>query len=214
MLVLGHTGITLGAAVLLTGVLTNIRPGRLKGGEVVEHCQHPFQTTPDIEPSHNGVVSCVTHLTNRVDIKLLLIGSLLPDIIDKPVGIVFFADSLARVRAYCHTLLFLVLIFLVGLYLWRSRSRVWLLVLSFGTFTHLILDQMWQSPQVLFWPLYGFVFEKGDITDWIPNIFNALLTQPSVYVPEIVGAVIIICFAWISLRKRNPVLLPDIHGIG
>ena len=214
MLIFGHTGITLGTAVLLTGFLTNLRPVRPRESEAAEHRQHSPQKAPDLDRSQNGVVSWATRLTEHVDIKLLLIASLLPDIIDKPVGLVFFADSLARTRTYSHTLLFLGVITLAGLYLWRRRGRIWLLVLSFGTFTHLIFDQMWRISEVLFWPLYGFAFERGDITDWLPNILNALLTNHEVYVSELVGAVIIAWFAWVSLRKRRPVLSSNVDSSG
>lgn len=51
---------------------------------------------------------------------------------------VFLADSLSNGGIYCHTLLFIVIISLSGLCLARSRGNIGLLVLSFGSFTHLI----------------------------------------------------------------------------
>ncbi|MFC2010661.1 metal-dependent hydrolase [Chloroflexota bacterium] len=50
---------------------------------------------------------------------------------------------------FTHTLLFFILITLSGLWLYKWRSQTWLLVLSFGVFTHLLLDQMWSSPSTL-----------------------------------------------------------------
>jgi len=92
------------------------------------------------------------------------LGSLLPDIIDKPVGQFFFRDTFSNGRIFCHTLLFLILITLAGLCLYRSRGKTWLLGFSFGTFMHLIQDQMWLEPRTFLWPLYGFAFEKIDLT--------------------------------------------------
>lgn len=54
----------------------------------------------------------------------------------------------------------------------------------------------------MLWPLLGLAFEKQDITDFIPNMLNALLTDPGAYVPELVGAAIIFWFCWTLLRKR------------
>jgi hypothetical protein len=62
---------------------------------------------------------------------------------------------------------------------------------------------MWQTPQTLLWPFLGFTFPEEDITGWLPDTLNALLTDPSVYVPELIGAVIIIWFACILLHRKK-----------
>jgi len=180
MLIFGHAGITLGAAVMLNGALSKSYP--LCAG---------------------GRASCLASLGNRIDIRLLLVGSLLPDIIDKPVGQFFFRDTFSNGRIFCHTLLFLVVITLVGLYLYRGHGKLWLLVFSFGTFTHLIFDQMWLESRTFLWPLYGFGFEKIDLSHWTQGVFHALLTEPAVYVPELVGVVILVWFALVTVRKRK-----------
>ena len=51
--------------------------------------------------------------------------------------------------------------------------------------------------------LYGFAFEKADLTHWAQNVSRALLTNPSVYIPEIVGAGILLWFALKLLRRRE-----------
>lgn len=48
-----------------------------------------------------------------VDYRLVLIGSMLPDIIDKPLGIAFPA-ALGSGRTVAHTFLFLFLLFCAG----------------------------------------------------------------------------------------------------
>ena len=140
---------------------------------------------------------------NCIDIRLLLIGSLLPDIIDKPIGHFFFQATISNGRTIGHTLIFLILITLAGLYLYQSRGKTSLLAVSFGTFTHLIFDQMWSAPRTLFWPIYGFTFDRMDLTDWIPNIPHALITNPQVYVPELVGAAVLPRFILALVRKRK-----------
>ena len=74
---------------------------------------------------------------------------------------------------------------------------------SFGTFTHLILDEMWRTPQTLLWPFYGITFNRVDIEEWLPNIFEALITSPATYLPELVGAVILMWFAITLLYQRK-----------
>ena len=188
MLILGHTGITLGAAALLTGALERVRFSRAVAGS---------------EKPLSEKASWFTMLWRRVDIRLLMIGALLPDIIDKPVGQYFFRETFSNGRIFSHTLLFLILVALAGLYLYRRSNREWLLVLSFGTFTHLVLDQMWLAPQTLFWPLLGFTFDREELADWVPNMLQAMLTNPEVYIPELVGAIVLFWFGLVLVRRKK-----------
>ena len=200
MLIFGHTGITLGAAVLLRSTLArsySLQPTANKVTEWLESTSKMY--SPQNDPSSSRA-RWLTFL-EKIDTRLLVIGSLLPDIIDKPVGTFFFRDSLSNGRIFCHTLAFLLLITLTGIYLYHSHRKAWLLVLSFGTFTHLISDQMWLTPQTLLWPLYGFTFEKVALTHWIQNIFYALHTNPSIYVPELVGMVMLIWFVLVLIHQ-------------
>ena len=191
MLVLAHSGIPLGTAVLLNGALRQSRSHHARKSEV----KGQLQSSSKVLPAQNSIsghrASWFISLGNHIDIRLLLVGSLLPDIIDKPVGQFFFRDTFSNGRIFCHTFLFLLVITLVGLYLYKRGGKTWLLVLSFGTFTHLILDQMWLTPQTLFWPLYGFAFPKVDLSHWLGNIFNSLTTMPAVYISEIIGALML-----------------------
>jgi inner membrane protein len=128
---------------------------------------------------------------------------LLPDIVDKLVGQFFFRETFSNGRIFSHTLVFLALITTAGLYLHRRGGKTWLLVLSFGTFTHLVFDQMWRAPHTLLWPVYGFVFEKVDLTNWVPRMLHALFTDPQIYLPELAGATILIWFAQSLVRRRR-----------
>lgn len=203
MLALGHAGITLGAAVLLAGTVTNSRCPRTGPTEATEPTRASPQTSLASKRTPSQRASWLTSLGSYIDIRILLIGSLLPDIIDKPVGQLFFRDTFSNGRIFCHTLLFLVLITATGVWLYRRCRKTWLLVLSFGTFTHLIFDQMWLEPQTLLWPLYGFAFPRADITHWLQDMIHALLTEAEVYVPELVGAAILAWFVVAVLRRRR-----------
>lgn len=194
MLILGHAGITLGTAVLLSGAATAIR-----------HPTSDQDKTSAVSPKSplNQPASWLTSLARNVDIRVLLIGSLLPDIVDKPLGYIFFREALSSGRTIGHTLFFLILITLAGLLLYRYGKKTWLLVVSFGALIHLILDQMWTTPETLLWPFFGFAFEKHDISSYIPDIIDNLTTKPDVYIPEIVGGLILIWFVYEVLRRRK-----------
>jgi inner membrane protein len=198
MLLLAHLGLTLGAAVLVNGALTGVprlspeaATARSAEGGLARH--HPPRR----------ITAWFASLGERVDIRLLLVGSLLPDIIDKPLGQWLLRDTISNGRIFCHTLLFLIVLTLGGLYLYLNRHRTWLLVLSFGTFTHLVFDQMWLSPHTLFWPLYGVAFGRVDLTNWVQRILYELPNTPAVYIPEIIGGIVLILFMWVLLVDRK-----------
>jgi len=199
MLALGHTGLALGAAVLLAGALSgklSSKAGQNRAGESVSPASQAA-------PTSSNKISWLDSLASRFDIRLLLIGSLLPDIIDKLVGQVFFKETFSNGRIFSHTLLFLILLTAAGFYLYRRRSQTGLLALAFGTLTHLIFDQMWHVPQTLFWPLFGFALVKIDLSNWIPGMLWAMLTEPTVYVPELTGGAILAWFALTLLHRRK-----------
>jgi inner membrane protein len=179
MLLFAHTGLTLGAAVIVAGSAKNYR---LKSG-------------------NRG--SWLTALSGYLDIRLLLIGSLLPDIIDKPLGLFFLRDSLGNGRIYTHTLLFFVLITAAGMLLYKLRHTTWMLVLSAGTLTHLLMDQMWLTPKTFFWPFLGLEFDRIEVTHWISNIFEGLRTYPQIYIPELIGFVVIIWFGFVLVFRKQ-----------
>ena len=204
MLILGHAGITLGAVALLNGAL--IKSGLIptKGNKPDERQQDLSRAPQGQRPSSSGRLSWLTSLGNRIDIRILLAGSLLPDIIDKPVGQFLLRNILDNGRIFCHTLLFLIIITLIGVYLYRTRHRTWLLVLSAGTFAHLIFDEMWLAPGTILWPLYGFAFERReDLTYWLQGVWYGLFNKPSVYIPELIGAVILVWFTAALVKRRK-----------
>ena len=93
---------------------------------------------------------------------------MLPDLIDKPMGQFLFQDTFSNGRIFGHTLLFSALILIASIILYYSRRRsTGLLCLPFGSIMHLILDGMWLTPSTLLWPLYGWQFEKVDLSGGI-----------------------------------------------
>ena len=175
MLIFGHAGITLGAAILITGGMN----------------------------SRQKKVSWFVSLSKYLDIRLLLVGSLLPDIIDKPIGHYLFKETFNNGRIFSHTLLFLILISAVGFYLYKGHRQVWMLTLAAGALAHLLLDEMWKVPATLFWPVMGFSFKEIDLAGWASKIFHALFTEPAIYIPEIIGLVIVLWFGLTVIRRKQ-----------
>ncbi len=202
VLVLGHAGITLGAAVLLSGGLSKLQRSRNQDTEdpIAERdTAHALSSSGALRLPASGLAM----LSRRIDIRLLLLGSLLPDIIDKPVGQYFLADTFSNGRIFSHTLLLWLLVTMAAVWLYRARRRTAGFALSFGVGLHLILDEMWLYPKTLFWPTLGLSFDEVDLAGWLSGMWEALLSRPDVYVPELLGALILLWFAAAILTRRG-----------
>ena len=202
MLVFGHVGITLGAALTLSSLQNSLHPANTAPYEE----EKPLSSLSKEVRTHNNSSinnSLFLSLVKRINMRLLLVGSLLPDIIDKPIGQLLFKETLSNGRIFSHTLLFLILIALFGLFYYRHYGKIWPLFLSFGTFMHLILDQMWRIPKTLFWPILGVKFERIDSTGYIERIWHGLFSDPTTYIPDLLGLFILVWFFGILLYMRT-----------
>ena len=106
------------------------------------------------------------------------IGAVLPDLIDKPLGLLLFADSLGNGRIYSHTLLFFFVMLVTGLLLWHYLKSPMILALSIGIFSHGILDLLWLNMKTWLWPFMG-PFPGKLPDDYFFTLFNAELSNLS-----------------------------------
>lgn len=91
----------------------------------------------------------------RVVVPVAALGSILPDIIDKPLGHLLLQSTLDSGRIFAHTLLFLGIVIVSGAVAWRYKSTPLVLILALGVASHLVLDTMWDNPVSLLWPALG-----------------------------------------------------------
>ncbi|MFC1940830.1 metal-dependent hydrolase [Chloroflexota bacterium] len=200
MLLFGHIGITVGI-VRVCDILTSVtNPDNI----------HQSDSSLKFSIVLNRERWRLYHLLNRikkriglVDYRMVLLGSLLPDIIDKPAWLFTSSDASLSGRDYTHTLLFNLALFIGGMVLIRCKKS-WLLILSLSSFAHLILDQMWNNPATLLWPLLV-PLPKRETAGWLSNIMEALFSEPEVYVPEIIGLMLILLFAYRVVKRRSVV---------
>lgn len=135
-------------------------------------------------------------LREKVDYRFVLVGAILPDLIDKPIGHYIFYSVFQNGRIFAHTLLFIAVLTLIGYYVAKKYKFIGVEFLALGAMMHLAEDQMWLSPETLFWPLFGWQFPKLDIENYAGYIWHVLFTDPSAYVPEIAGLAVLIGFTY------------------
>ncbi len=110
---------------------------------------------------HVGASIAIARYTfrdDRMDLRMLALGAVLPDLIDTPVGLLLF-DQLQSVRLITHGLVLASLV-MVGVVLSTRRGRprkLWM-PLAIGLLLHLLLDAMWLDPETLWWPFLGWSF--------------------------------------------------------
>jgi membrane-bound metal-dependent hydrolase YbcI (DUF457 family) len=94
----------------------------------------------------------------RMDLRMLMLGAMLPNLVDTPVGLIVYA-SLQSVRLVTHSLLLAaVLMTVVLLSTRRGRPRKHWMPLAIGVLIHLLLDAMWSDAETLWWPFLGWDF--------------------------------------------------------
>ena len=117
-----------------------------------------------------------------IDYRLIIVGALLPDVIDVWSG----------GRWLAHTVLFSVVL-LTGVMLGTRGHRLVrrrLLAIPIGTFLHLVYDGMWSDRKVFWWPFFGAKFH-GDL----PSISRGGLDV----VLELIGLALLV---WVWRRFR------------
>ncbi len=187
MLLFGHVGITAAAA---------------KVGDVIFPPENIGRDETGFRYRISLLINRLRDSTGRLDYRMVILGSMLPDIIDKPVFLLL-RDRGFEVsgRGYAHTLLFSVLLILAGLFLIKKK-KPWLLTLGLASIGHLILDGIWERPAVLFWPLLG-QFAPGDTEGWLSGIWENLFRLPEVYIPEIIGLIVTLYLAYKIIGSRG-----------
>jgi inner membrane protein len=159
----------------------------------------------DAARSDNGVRQQISSAVNRfrdadgvIDYRMIIIGSMLPDIIDKPLALVMDNAVYFSGRGIFHSLLFNLLLLFGGIVF----RKTWLRVLWFGSLMHLLLDSIWHAPVTLFWPFLGW-FPPYDYDSWLGNIWEGLVTNPEVFIPEIAGFLVVAFIASRVIRGNG-----------
>jgi len=186
MLLLGHMGITLGAAA--TAEATRLRLSRRRAR---------------LETGRVSLREPLVSLSHRIDLRVLLVGSLLPDMIDKPLGLVLLPTVFGGGRLYAHTLLFAFALAIAGLIARSLSGKTTLLVLAYGSAMHLVLDGMWRTPDVLLWPALGPMPASHAAQGWLMRLLAGLTQNPAAYSSEIAGAIMLAPLIVVVIRRRE-----------
>ena len=138
----------------------------------------------------------------KVDVRFLVLGALLPDLVDIPLGTILLSDQIGAPESIAHTLLAPTLVTVVILLSTRRgrRRRAWMAMIV-AWFLHLLLDGMWTADQVFFWPFLGLEFPAVD--DFWGGLVERTLSDPWRWVAEIAG-IAYLSWLWRRLDLSRP----------
>ena len=180
--VFGHVGLTLAAAYVAD---TALRPRSVA---------QPVGVSGTAQSEHG--VREGHWLARSLDYRLVIAGSMLPDVLDKPLGL-WLAPELVNhsLRSVGHTAVFAGLLLIVSFALLRGGWSLVPAVLSASSAGHLVLDQMWGQASVVLWPALGWAFPPGpDVAEWsASHLRNLAMFYRDPF--ELVGFLVILALA-------------------
>jgi len=154
---------------------------------------------------HAGATVAIARYTfrdDRMDLRMLLLGALIPDIVDTPIGLLFYG-RLHSVRLFTHGLLLAAAVMvIVVMSTRRGRPRKTWMPLAIGLLLHVLLDAMWLDPETLWWPLFGWSFSPTGI-DTVSGYIGSVLGDWRVWLGEIVGLVYL-AYLWAAAGLSDP----------
>jgi inner membrane protein len=134
---------------------------------------------------HTGATTAILWFVfrgnTRIDYRLAMLGAILPDLIDKPIGRILLRERFDTGRLWGHTLLVNVLFFSI-LFFMRGRGKRKLVLVPIGSLLHLALDSVWSTPGLFWWPLFGSEFPRQPLDGGILAYLD-----PGLMVQEAVG---------------------------
>ncbi len=131
------------------------------------------------------------------DLRWVIFFGLLADLVDKPIGLVIFKETINNGRVYFHSLLVNLVLTLL-LVAFRKP-----LVYPLALWIHQLTDLMWTRPSVAFWPFTGgFGYRDLPFDQWI---YSAL--SPYNVATEVIGVVVVAAVVVRYRLYRKPILL-------
>lgn len=139
----------------------------------------------------------------KVDVRFLLLGAILADLIDMPIGTLILADRFSTGELWSHSLiaptLYMVLVLLLTR---RGRARRAWMALGVGWLFHLLLDGMWVDRNVFLWPFFGWGIPAGVAPYWA-LAWERALSDPWRWVLEVIGLGYL-GWLWVRLGLTQP----------
>lgn len=156
---------------------------------------------------HMGIAAAIAYVTigrRRVDYRFVLLGAVLPDVID---GATCWLYDCGGGRGIAHSLLANVVATVLIILLLRGETRLAVFGIGVGWLLHLVGDAMWDGPQTFFWPVAGTDFATSPAEPYSWDLFVDPRAHVWTWAGELAGLVIlawfIVAFDLRDLERRR-----------
>lgn len=141
---------------------------------------------------------------DRRALPLCILSAVLPDLLDKPLALMF-PGLFGAARTIAHSLLFFTLVFIAGFLVWQYRHTLLGMACACCILSHQVLDAMWSVPVTWFFPLCG-PFPSFIIPDYVDHYFWLQISSLSEWIFAFACIVILICWSMSVSHILSPVL--------
>ncbi|MDP9068927.1 MAG: metal-dependent hydrolase [Actinomycetota bacterium] len=149
---------------------------------------------------HLGLATVIVYVTlgrRRIDYRFILLGAVLPDLVDPLVGLFWPLGPSGRGPA--HSILAVVVVSVVTILGLRGDARLAWFGLGVGWLLHLVGDGMWSSPETFLWPAFGNTFSAAPAEPYTWDLFVHPLDHLATWGGELVGIAILAWF-WVAFE--------------
>lgn len=143
-----------------------------------------------------GIATAIVYVTigrRRVDYRFILLGAVLPDVIDTTLNAVACHDPAGR--SISHTLIAPIVLTIAILLVFRGERRVRVFGLGVGWLLHLVGDGMWQAPTTFLWPAFGLHFADKPVEPYSWDVLAHPFSHVGTWGGELLGLAILLWFA-------------------
>ncbi|HYI45672.1 MAG TPA: metal-dependent hydrolase [Actinomycetota bacterium] len=147
---------------------------------------------------HLGTAAALVYVTlgrSRIDYRFILIGAILPDVVDGVLALVGITGVAGRGAA--HSLLTTTVVAVLIVLFFRGQRRLSLVGVPVGWLIHLVCDGMWQAPRTFLWPLFGTGFSAQPPEPYSWSVITDPLAHLGTWGGELIGVALLAWF-WVA----------------
>lgn len=149
---------------------------------------------------HLGTAAAIVYVTlgrSRIDYRFILLGAILPDLVDGVLGLFIFEGPAGRWAA--HSILAVVVVAVAIILGLRGTTRLAVFGIAVGWLVHLIADGMWNAPETFFWPAFGGDFSTSPREPYSWDLLLHPFDHLGTWGAEALGAAILAWF-WVAFE--------------
>lgn len=147
-----------------------------------------------------GLAAVIVYVTlgrRRIDYRYILVGAVLPDLVDAVLTATAF-DSFSG-RGPSHSLSAVIVVAVAIILGLRGETRLAVFGIAVGWLLHLVGDAMWEAPRTFLWPAFGSAFESFPAEPYSWDLFTDPLGHLGTWLGELAGIAALAWF-WVAFR--------------